>query len=132
MNEEYIKKLEADNKRLEETLGKYIDRFGALTPPFEAKESDTVTFGSLNGSFVSGQLTGIAQNVSFNAGEDVTFKCNNTIVGATGFLSKEYFDEWHKTFSKQQAELRALLKPKQSWILRYLRVKFKKIKRKFK
>jgi hypothetical protein len=124
MNEEYIKKLEADNKRLEETLAEYIDRYGELKPivsfPVEVNPSETVTFGNLSGMNIA-QIT---------SGSNVTFKCNDTVVG--DFLSKEYFDEWRKTFSKQQAELRALLKPKQSWILRYLRVKFKKIKRIFK
>ena len=57
MNEEYIKKLEEDNKRLEETLVKYIDRYGELKPivlpPVEVKPSDTVTFGKLSGMNVN-------------------------------------------------------------------------------
>jgi hypothetical protein len=62
---------------------------------------------------------------------NVTFTCSDTVVGGVEFLSKEYFDEWRKTFKKQHAELVLILQPK-PYLLRYLRVKLKKIKRIFK
>jgi hypothetical protein len=139
MNEEYIKKLEDVNKRLEEALGKYIDRYGELKPivEFPTNPNDTVAFGPLSGI----SMSNVAQSHTFVAqspnGNMITINDSGIVFkGNVTFDCPSVNSTVESEALKQIKEVKIMLqvanrKPKPRF-KRYCRVALKKLKRKFK
>jgi hypothetical protein len=154
MNDDYIKKLEEENKRLEETLGKYIDRYGEIKP---YQKPDVIvgpiedTFGSLVGGVITaGPIYGVSSNgitsmnnniTTFSATSPngnsisvsdggITIKSNNINIDCESITSsKESETSKQLKVIKSMLEQIARMKPKPIF-KRYCRVTFKRLKRK--
>lgn len=141
MNEEYIKKLEEDNKRLEETLARYVARYGDTPPePFKIKTDEDNGF--LTNVSSNMKITSFAPSNAFLAhsangnmiavnDKGIEFKSNNITFDCQNVISTIESDT-----IKELKELKKLLeisqrKPKPKF-KRYCRVALKKLKRKFK
>jgi hypothetical protein len=123
MNDEYIKKLEDQNKLLEETLSKYKEKFGELEPtklsPVWIDNDNIFSAQSANGNFLTINDNGIG------------FKANNITIDAQSIVSTVESEALKEIRQIKKFLENTYRKPKPR-LKRYCKFLIRKFKRKFK